>query len=194
MSRLFPMSQRDAATLFGPDAVGGSTPAGSRKGRASKPRTAKEKAALPENIVESQILGFLRVRGWTVERQQAGTVAGIGSLLAALDRNQPITRELLYRSMIRSGAKGRADWVATRPLSYVDPEMARKHRGLVQRIEIETKAPSKKPSPEQRKYLEDRAAMGFLVGWFDSFEDDGFDSKTCFESWYRLRFESKGEL
>ncbi|MEI9975080.1 MAG: hypothetical protein WDO73_25320 [Ignavibacteriota bacterium] len=135
---------------------------------------------MAENIVESQIRRFLESRGWIVIRQQAGTVAGIGPLLAALDRDEPITRELLYRCMIRTGAKGRADWVAVRPVSYVDLDLARRHPGLVQRFEMEIKAPGKKPSPEQRQYLEDRAAVGFLGGWFDSFEDGRFRKFNVF--------------
>lgn len=135
----------------------------------------KDKTALPENQVEAQILGFLRARGWLCERQQAGVVVGIGPLLAALNRGQVITRELLYRSMIRLGEKGRADWVAVRVCAACDL-----HKWHVERLEIEVKSPGKKPSAEQAKYLRDRAACGFLCGWWDSVES--------FQVWYDARF------
>jgi hypothetical protein len=160
--RPFRISGAEAASLFG-------TAPAPRKGKARAP---KKREALPENQVESQILGFLRARGWLVERQQAGVVIGIGPLLAALDRGQVITRELLYRSMIRQGEKGRADWVAVR--------CGTPDSGNVQRIEVEIKAPGKKPSAEQLKYLRDRQACGFLCGWWDSL--------PAFVAWYDARF------
>lgn len=133
-------------------------------------RSAKQKQAMGENVVEGQILGFLRARGWLVERQPAGAVVGLGPLMAALERGQPITRELVYRSIIRLGEKGRADWVAVRP----------RDGGGYDRVEVEIKAAGRKPSAEQAKYLRDRAACGFLCGWWDSLES--------FYAWYAGQF------
>ena len=79
----FRISEGEAASLFGAASV--------VKGRRAAVK--KKRAALPENQVESQVLGFLRSRGWLVERQQAGVVVGIGPLLAALDRGHVITRD-----------------------------------------------------------------------------------------------------
>ena len=168
------VTEAQAAELFG------RTVAGLDTLRTQKPakRPARRRESLPENQVEAQILGFLRARGWLVERQQAGVVIGIGPLLAALDRGQPITRELLYRSMIRQGENGRADWVAVRAAELI--QGAGEFVRLYQRIEIEVKAPGKKPSPEQAKYLRDRQACGFLCGWWDSIE--------AFTAWYGTRF------
>ena len=161
------MSEAEAAQLFGPSRHGGKQEA--------RPRNRKSIEALPENQVEAQILGFLRIRGWLVERQQSGVVVGIGQLLAALDRGQVITRELLYRSMIRLGEKGRADWVAVRAVN--DKSMP---PCLCQRIENEIKAPGRKPSSQQVKYLRERNACYLLAGWWDSLD--------AFVAWYNVRF------
>lgn len=181
MSRLIHVTEAQAA-LFGRPPQPSQQPGRGRQA----PR--KRKEALPENQVESAILTFLRIRGWTVERQQAGTVIGVGMIMGALKRG-PITGiESLYGLMSKWGNKGRADWVAVRPLAYVDRNAAGVYPGLVQRFEMEIKGPCKKPSPEQRKYLEYRVSMGFLCGWFDALEDDGFGGGTCFEVWYGKRF------
>ena len=78
--------------------------------------------------------------------------------------------------MIRQGEKGRCDWVAVRVLVSGIVEVA----DSCDRVEIEIKAPGKKPSPEQLKYIRDRMACGFLATWCDSLES--------FVQWYSERF------
>ena len=129
----FRISEGEAASLFGAASV--------VKGRRAAVK--KKREALPENQVESQVLGFLRSRGWLVESQQAGVVVGIGPLLAALDRGQVITRELLYRSMIRQGEKGRCDWVAVRVLVRGIVELA----DSCARSRSRSRRPARSPHP-----------------------------------------------
>lgn len=153
--------------------------------KAGAPRVKKRKQDLPENIIECQIKTFLEMRGWQCLRLQAGTFAGLGPLIAALDKGLLITREMLYRSMVRIGEKGRADWLAMRP---------RRATGVDSLIEMpmhqifffECKAPGKKPQPEQLAWLQAQEQTGTPTAWFDDFEGDW---DTSFLPWYRARYE-----
>jgi hypothetical protein len=173
------VTEEQAAMLFGAAVA---RPKG-RKVAARKPHD-----ALPENQVESICLGYLRACGWTVERQQAGTVCGLGPLLQALDRSQAITRELVYRSLIRSGSKGRCDWVAVRHLRMMDHSGMRAIVAVVQRFELEIKAPGRKPSPEQLDYIRQRNATGLLATWCDRLLPSDPGESEALLTWYERVF------
>lgn len=144
--RPFRISEAEAASLF---------PRAEKIAR--KPRgTRKPRENLPENQVESQILGFLRARGWLVERQMSGTFQRLGG-----------------GGYITVSPKGRCDWVAVRAQF---PSILH----VVERMEIEIKAPGRKPSAEQLKYIRDRNACGYLAAWWDSL--------GSFVVWYNQRF------
>ena len=108
---------------------------------ALKPRQQKPRAELPENQVEAQITGWLRAKGWIVERQQSG-------LWKQGER------------FIRIGAVGRCDWCAIKCAATP----------LVRYFEFELKAPGRKPSAEQLAYMRGRRAAGLVAEWFDSFD------------------------
>lgn len=102
---------------------------------------------MTENDVEAAIVRFLRNRGWVVDRN---TVAGA------------FTADGRHLSV---GRRGQADWRAARD---------NKHR--VHYLEVEVKAPGKRPSPRQREYLALRAHQGIAATWADSVES--------FADWY----------
>lgn len=152
------VTEKQAALLFG-----GTEKTSTRRTPAQRgPR--KRREDLPENILSTQIRMFLESRGWTVTRQQSGLFT------------RPYETERV--NLVRIGQKGRADWRACRPLRGSGP-------AAVQQFEYETKAPGKKPRPEQRLYLERLVACGFLAAWFDDFDSDW---DTAFLPWYRARF------
>lgn len=101
-----------------------------------------EKTAVTENDVEAAIVGFLRRRGWTVERNQ------VGLLYTADGRPCPV------------GRKGQCDWRALRPV----PDLP----GAVEYFEVEVKRPGAKPTNVQREYMALRTHLGYLVTWADS--------------------------
>jgi hypothetical protein len=124
------------------------------------PRVRRKKEELPENIVVSQISGFLRAHGWTVTRQQSGL----------------FTRRMgEQEGMVRIGEKGTSDWRSERRVS-----------GLLHWLFYwEAKAPGRKPNPLQLAWIERRMATGTPADWFD-----GFDSgRKPFLPWYRRMYE-----
>ncbi len=132
--------------------------------RSAAPR--KAKSALPENIVEAQIVGFLRLRRWIVKRQHVGKHVPLGFLLRMLERGR-ITKADVFRAVVDVGEKHAADWRAERSAGG----------GLMQVLYVEVKAPGRKPSPEQADWIERVRLTGALATWSDSIDD--------FESWYR---------
>lgn len=154
------MSESQAALLFGEP---------SRQAAPRKPRTQRRRELLPENILESQIKGFLESRGWLLIRQQVGTFVPYRMLAGKEQINVRAVHP------VRIGEKGAADWIAVRPAG----------RGRAEFFFFECKAGGKKPKPEQREWLEKRAAVGLLAAWFDDFSSDW---DTSFLPWYRARF------
>ena len=136
---------------------------GSPERKPRVPGQRKRREHLPENQLSGQIKGVLEAHGWTVTRQQSGLFT------------RPYETERVH--LIRIGEKGRSDWRAERPIPGKP--------GLVELFYYETKASGKKPRPEQRLWLEKRAACGFLAAWFDDFEGEW---DTSFLPWYRARF------
>jgi hypothetical protein len=143
--------------------------------RAAKTRVAgprKRREDLPENILESQVCGLLAARGWVLIRQHVRTV---------VDWHQLAGKDVVKVSALRPsriGSKGDSDWIAVRPIIG-------QPRGAAHLFYFETKAPGRKPSTEQRLYLERRLACGFLAAWFDDYDGDW---DTSFLPWYGRHF------
>jgi len=151
--------------------------AGPKEGQPRQPRQRRRKDDLPENILEGQIKGFLESRGWILTRNHVGTFLPAGVVMRLIESGTALTKEALFRCMVRIGQKGFPDWTATRP---VPGQQYRRDC-----FEFEAKAPGKRPSPEQRLCLEKRAAVGLACVWFDDFDGDW---DTSFLPWYRERF------
>lgn len=130
------------------------------------PRQKKRREELPENIVESQILGFLRARGWIMRRNHVGKHVPLGWLLGMLERG-PLTREMLFRAVVDVGERNAADWSGHRTISD----------GHHQILHVEVKALGQRPKPEQEEWLRDRVALQEPACWADSLE--------AFMAWYR---------
>ena len=123
-----------------------------------KPRAAIKRGAgrrLNENTVESQIVGFLQAKGWTVTRQQSGL----------------FTRPGAERSdhCIRIGEKGTPDWRAERPRPCWGP-------GAHQLLYVEVKAPGRHATVEQWAWILRRRALGTPAVCADSL--------VAFRAWY----------
>jgi hypothetical protein len=118
-------------------------------------------ASQSENDVEHAIVHFLRRRGWLVDRNQ------VGLLYTADGRPCPV------------GRRGQCDWRAVRPLAGAVG-------GAAQYMEIEVKAPGRKPTQVQREYMALRTQQGILVTWADSVEG--------FERWYGEVFVQEAGL
>lgn len=101
-----------------------------------------------ENDVEADILRFLVRNNWIVRRQHSG--------IFRTQAGHPI----------RLGEPGMCDWSAMRPTGG----------RVVQYLEVEAKAPGKKPDPKQREYMAKRKHQGILCCWADS--------GLAFETWY----------
>lgn len=112
----------------------------------------------PENILESQIVGFLRVRGWIVDRQQSGLFIPFWN----------------PKRRVRVGEKGCFDWVVLRSGVLMD------RSNWANIFYLETKAPGKKLDTHQIVWARRRRAAGFLCVWFDDFDR--------FKDWYKENF------
>lgn len=137
-------------------------------------RTPKPRESLPENIVKNQVLDFLSCRNWQVTRNHVGTFVPYRCFAALLNAGKQ------SREVISIGRKGDLDWVAMRPVpaGYL---RAQKICVLQQMFYFETKAPGRKPSPEQQRMIERHHAAGHNATWFDSLE--------MFVEWYtRMEF------
>lgn len=150
----------------------------------SGPRTRRPKDQLPENIVEGQITGFLRARGWTVTRQQSGTFIPAWVLHDPAKAHMLLDEKRRGSLFVRVGEKGVADWRAERVCNM--DEVARK-QDLDSRclshwlFYFEVKAPGKKPSEHQAAWLHARRSTGTAAEWFDDFDS--------FRQWYKERFQ-----
>lgn len=181
------VTREQAATLFDNLESASDRPAPRKTG---KPRVKRRKQDLPENQIESQIRGFLASRNWTVTRNHVGSFIPTGVVMRLLESGQPLTKEILFRSIVRVGEKGDPDWraerVVTVPGHVVGMEKVPYLMGTVQLMLIECKAPGRKPSPEQRKRIEDLQALGWVAEYFDDFDE--FPGPHSFCSWYRDRY------
>ncbi len=106
---------------------------------------------LTENDVEAEIVGFLVNRGWIIRRQHSCVVRSLSG------------------HKIRLGEMGQCDWSAMRPA---------KQERVVEYLEIEAKAPGKKPSKPQREYIAKRLHQGISATWADSLD--------LFRRWYHM--------
>jgi hypothetical protein len=95
-----------------------------------------------ENDIEAEIIGYLRERGWICRRQHVGVYSTPDG------RRQAI------------GDRGECDW-----------RCFRAHDGILAKyLELEVKAPGKKPTSAQMEYMAKRQAQGFVAVWADSLE------------------------
>lgn len=123
------------------------------------------KLKITEAQVSKAIVDFLRAEGWRVERLQSGLFRQPGK----------------NGKRVRIGEPGRADYFAVRVPSRGPYE------DLIQFFYFEVKAPRKKPTAKQQRWLEDRRRERFLAVWFDSFDrpQNGFAE---FLTWYQETF------
>lgn len=145
---------------------------------AGAPRAKKKKEDLPENILEEQIKGFLAVRGWGVTRNHVGRYIPLYVVMQAAETNTIIRVNQLGGRIVTIGTKGQCDYTFSR----ARPELG---FGMHQRMHIETKAPGKKPKPEQLEWMRERNALGEPAAWFDDYQGDW---NTSFVPWYRKHF------
>jgi len=148
--------------------------------RVRGPRPKRKKEELPENIVEQQIKDFLFSRGFVSIRNHVGTFIPTGVIVRLIQSDVPLSKEQLFRCIIRIGHKGELDWRSVRRLNL------RGYMGAVQEIIWEAKAPGEKPTPEQAKELADLQALGVCAEWFDDFND--FPGPHSFFGWFQERF------
>ena len=144
------------------------------------PRQKQRKEDLPENIIEGQICGLLRARGWTVERNHVGSFIPTGVVMRLLESGQALTKETLFRSIVRVGVRGDPDWRADRVVHVAGV------RGITQHMFFECKAPGKRPSPVQLDRIRVLKVMGWIVDYFDDFND--FPGPHSFVTFYRQTF------
>lgn len=102
-----------------------------------------------ENDVEYNIVGWMRAQGWIAERNP------VGLLYTQDGRPHPV------------GRPGACDWRFKRSADY-----------SLHYMEIECKAPGKKPEKRQLEYMAAMNASGVVAAWFDSL--------SKFEGWYRV--------
>jgi hypothetical protein len=124
-----------------------------------KRRTADQ----PENQVEAQVLGWLRIRGWICTRQQSGL----------------FSRPFAPQSRITVGERGMADYRCERPII---PAGKRPQDGTWphELWYLETKGLGERPSPAQQAWLDARNALGTPATWCDSL--------GMLQDWYRARY------
>jgi hypothetical protein len=123
-----------------------------------KGSTRKQRDQLPENKVEAQIVGYLRVLGWRVARRQSGRF-----------------RCLSHPGVVTIGEPGEADYECLRPL--VGGWLPNQNSGKCHHFFLEIKAPGKKPDDNQLLFGRRMQVQGFIWVWFDSLEG--------FKDWYR---------
>lgn len=158
------ISESQAKLLFGQKA----------KASQKKATVRRKRSELPENIAESHILDFLRLRGWEATRQQVGTFVAyrqFAELRETGRNNSPVIP-------IRIGMPRMCDWKLTRLCSR---ELA-----TIECFELEVKAPGKKPDGEQMRYIDNRNALGMLATWSDGLEG----SSKPFREWYESHFST----
>jgi hypothetical protein len=158
-------------------------------------RASRRREDLPENVLERQIKDFLIWRGFKSIRQHIGTVAPY-RVLKQLHLRQ-ITLEQAARNIMRIGEEGATDWLSARPL------IAPGGRALDgpwpwQGFYWEAKAPGKKPSDAQLRWIERHKQVGIEAVWFNqfSFRDrpapvvDARESPV-FEVWFSGYFDRR---
>lgn len=124
----------------------------------------KKKQDLPENMVTRQITDFLRVNGWTLARQHVGTFIPYREYRLFME-------DPGYKvHLLKIGEDGMTDWRAERPIipMGIRPGDARSCEVFY----LEFKGLGKKPTPDQRMWIERKRATGIPSNWFDSL--DGF--------------------
>jgi len=145
-----------------------------------QPKPKRKKSELPENILEEQIRAFLAVRGWTTTRQHVGSFVPTGVVMRLLASGHALTKESLFRSIVRVGAKGDLDWRADRSVPV------KGFSGITQSFQYEAKAPGEKPRPEQRDRIRELQALGYIADYFDDLDD--FPGPHSFVTFYRSHF------
>jgi len=131
------------------------------------PRVQTKRDDLPENRVESQILGFLQAKGWIVRRNHVGTYIPYWAAMK-ITEGQPLS----HSNVIKIGQKGEADYTLIRPIADI--------RFAVEMFDLEIKAPGETPKPHQIEWMRRRTMLGFFAVWFDSYDS--------FRVWYDSLF------
>jgi hypothetical protein len=168
------IAESQARLLFG------KKPAGTRPARVQK-----RKEDLPENLVEAQVLDFLRLRNWTVTRNHVGTFV---PYYLFVTKDKGAGRPQGTR-VIKMGEGGMCDWHAVRPVlkpRTVDDIAADRpiRDSMVQMFDLEIKAPGETPKPHQFDWMRKRNAVGFTAVWFD-----GLDAgNSPLIPWYKRHF------
>lgn len=155
------VSENQARLIFGsrPAATGGG------KGKTGGPRIPKRRREdLPENQVESQVLGFLQAKGWHTERNHVGTYVPLNAA----------ARGAIAGNIVRIGTPGKLDYTCRRPVPG--------RPGIVQEFDLEVKGPGGELRRDQRIYIDNRRRLGFLAVWFD-------DLNRLIE-WHRATWEN----
>lgn len=138
-----------------------------------EPVLRKPRKELPENILKDQALDFLRMKGWTPQRNQVGTYVPYREVMLVaeaaarhgLDNLKAAIAGLLHP--IRIGEEGIPDWFVRRGREC---------------WYLELKAPGKKPSIEQQEWIRKANATGTLAVWFDNID--------TLIAWYAKTFEA----
>jgi hypothetical protein len=130
-----------------------------------RPRTQREKAALPENQIERAICDVLSANGYVNLRMHVGLFRGWHGT-----------------SIVRVGEVGMPDWLSLCPISGAGGPRR------VKAIWWECKAPGRKPRPEQLEWLDRHHRCGFTTAWFNQFDDDDRtdpEHSHVFITWFR---------
>lgn len=107
-----------------------------------------------ENDVEYNIVGWLRSMGWIAERNP------VGQLFTRDGRPHPV------------GRRGACDWRFKRGAQH-----------QLHYMEIEAKAPGRKPDRHQVEYMAAMKHVGVVAVWFDSL--------VALQDWYRVAIHSE---
>jgi hypothetical protein len=123
-----------------------------------------QKIVLSENDIERQILDYMRAHGWTPLRCHVGTFTPTVKAHAAIndDREGRDGHAVINRNTITMHPEGTADWLFI--------------HGNYPAWWVEVKAPGKKPSAAQLRFLDERRILRQLATWTDSVES--------FSHWY----------
>jgi len=142
----------DQQKLFAP---GAKKTGGHQRG----PRTKKQRALMPENQVEKQILDWLHAKGWNSVRQHVVTPC-------------EIRRNNVVVSRFNIGTKGDPDWHLWRPI-YPGGKRLNAAKQAVPQLQflLEAKGKGKYAKPHQEQRIRDMQAIGMPATSANSLEE-----------------------
>jgi hypothetical protein len=129
-------------------------------------RTSRRREDTPENVLEQQILDFLRWRGFISHRMHVGLFTPY-RIFKQMQAGQ-LAPEAVAHNVICIGEKGMADWLSIR---QIIPAGGRAQDGPWPWTGFywEAKSPGKRPSDAQLEWLAQRRAVGLSAAWFNQF-------------------------